>query len=175
MNSEILSFAIKAHHDTNHTYDGAPYSLHLSMVVSYAYEYLHLIPEQYREDVIHACWLHDTIEDTRKSYNDIKKVAGEKVADIVFAVTNDKGKTRSERAGDTYYKGIRDTPYAGFVKLCDRLANAKYSADTNSRMQNVYREENSHFLESIFDTNITLYESTVSELKQILQLNGTTD
>ena len=37
-------------------------------------------------------------------------------AEIVYALTNDKGRTRKERAGEHYYAGIRETPYAPFVK-----------------------------------------------------------
>ena len=69
------------------------------------------------------------------TYNDVKKVAGSMLTEeqalmateIVYALTNDKGRSRAERAGEKYYQGIRETPYAPFVKLCDRLANITYS------------------------------------------------
>ena len=74
-------------------------------------------------------------------------------AEIVYALTNDKGRTRSERAGENYYRGIRQTPYAPFVKLADRLANTTYScSQTNSdnlHMKEVYRREMPHFLSAI--------------------------
>ena len=73
--------------------------------------------------------------------------------EITYALTNDKGRTRAERAGEKYYQGIRETPYAPFVKLCDRLANITYScAGTNRdnlRMKEVYKSEVPHFLASI--------------------------
>ena len=60
---------------------------------------------------------------------------------------------RAERAGENYYKGIRETPYAPFVKLCDRLANITYSCagddPNNVRMREVYKQEVPHFLASI--------------------------
>jgi hypothetical protein len=74
-------------------------------------------------------------------------------AEIVYALTNDKGRTRAERAGDHYYEGIRLTPYAPMVKLADRLANTSYSFSTddgtNNQMKKVYAEEMPHFLEAI--------------------------
>jgi hypothetical protein len=70
---------------------------------------------------------------------------GQEAADIVFAVTNDKGKNRKERAGVNYYRGIRDTSGAVFVKLCDRIANVQYSKMTKSRMFKMYQEEHSDF------------------------------
>lgn len=171
MNSKIITYAINAHQSTNHLYDGNPYSVHLVMVVNYAQKYIHKIPELYRDDVINACWLHDTIEDTRNTYNDIKAISNEKVANIVYALTNEKGKNRKERANEKYYQGIVSEPYAKFVKLCDRLANAKYSVNTNSRMKDVYAKENDHFIGSLFAEDYLIYADMISELDEMLNNN----
>jgi (p)ppGpp synthase/HD superfamily hydrolase len=174
MNSKIISFAIEAHHNTNHLYDNKPYSVHLSMVVMYAIRHFKgaCLPADLFDTIIHACWLHDTIEDCRLTYNDIKAVAGEEVAEIVYAVSNEKGKNRKQRANETYYKGIRDTPGAIYVKLCDRLANIKYSSDTNSRMLNVYRDENEAFLNALLCNNdgFSQYNPMVKELHKLLAI-----
>lgn len=92
---------------------------------------------------------HDLIEDTRVSYNDVKDHLGQEAADIIYAVSNEKGKTRKERANTTYYKGIRETPGATFVKLCDRIANVQYSKMTGSRMFEMYKKENSNFIQEL--------------------------
>jgi (p)ppGpp synthase/HD superfamily hydrolase len=168
METKAMILAIEAHTSTNHTYDNKPYSIHLTMVANIARKYIDIIPEQCQDEVLSACWLHDTIEDCRLTYNDIKKEFGETVAEIVYAVTNDKGKNRSERAGNKYYDGIRRTTWATFVKLCDRLANVKYSLDTNSRMREVYRKENDYFVKSLFDKKNNEYETMLLELDYIL-------
>jgi len=105
-------FAIKAHSSTNHKYDGRPYKYHLNMVVKEVMEFIHLIPLEYREIVIAAAWLHDTIEDCRINYNDLKKIFGVQVAELAFALSNEKGRTRSERANDKYYQGILEVVFA---------------------------------------------------------------
>ena len=38
-----------------------------------------------------------------------------------------KGRNRGERANDLYYQGIRQTKFASFIKMCDRLANIQYT------------------------------------------------
>jgi len=96
-----------------------------------------------------AGWGHDTIEDTRASYNDVVKHLGQDAADIVYAVTNEKGKNRSERANEKYYAGIVARPGAVFVKLCDRIANVQYGKMTGSSMYEKYRKENDHFVQSL--------------------------
>ena len=78
-----------------------------------ACKYIHLLPNnRVISEVLAACWVHDVIEDCRETYNDVKNVLGERVADIAYALTNEKGKTRKERANDKYYEGIRNTPFA---------------------------------------------------------------
>lgn len=154
-NSEKIQWCIDQHKNTNHMYsEYLPYEFHLRMVVQAAKDFIHLIKDLdtdgedinlATEDIILATWAHDTIEDTRTSYNDVKSVLGEAVADIVYAVTNDKGKNRKERAGVKYYRGIRETPGAVFVKLCDRIANVQYSKMTKSRMFEMYKKEHKDF------------------------------
>lgn len=144
-------YATNCHAATNHRYDGNPYSFHLQMVVDAAQQFLHLIPEEERENVLAACWVHDCIEDCRQTYNDVKTATNEKVAELAYALTNEKGKTRKERANETYYKGIRETPYATFVKICDRIANATHSRNQESQMWKMYAAENPHFVAKIYD------------------------
>lgn len=167
MSKNIEDFAVDAHEKTNHKYDGKPYYIHLEQVVSNAFQYIHLVNKSDREDVINACWMHDTIEDCRLTYNDVKVIAGKEVANIVYAVTNEKGKNRKERANEKYYQGIRNNTWATFVKLCDRLANVKYSKDNKNSMFDLYKKENEHFLLSLQPSD--KYKEMVSELCTLLE------
>lgn len=142
-------FAYYCHKNVNHLYDNRPYDVHLDMVGEVGKKYIHLVPLKDRENVIGSLYLHDTIEDTRKTFNDILKVTNLQIADLVYAVTNEKGKNRKERANAKYYRGIRRTKYATFVKLCDRIANVEYSKQKGNRMFEVYRKENKEFIKSI--------------------------
>lgn len=145
---EKIDWVISQHRDTNHMYDKyLPYEFHLRMVVEAAKKFLHLVTyEKDRDAVLLGAWGHDLIEDTRVSYNDVKQELGEMAADIIYACSNEKGKNRKERANAKYYDGIRTTPYAVFVKLCDRIANVQYSKMSGSRMFEMYRKENSDFV-----------------------------
>jgi (p)ppGpp synthase/HD superfamily hydrolase len=147
------TYALTCHQETNHLYDNQPYQVHLEMVVAVAQNFIHLIPEPDHEIVLAACWVHDCIEDCRQTYNDVKNASSEIVAELAYALTNEKGKNRQERANDKYYQGIRQTPYAVFVKLCDRIANVQYSQQKNSRMIAVYQIENTEFAQKIYDAN----------------------
>jgi (p)ppGpp synthase/HD superfamily hydrolase len=158
-----IKWCIEKHNNTNHMYDTyLPYEFHLRMVNQVAKNYSHLLDDDkdyygnlpdktgdyvsLRSACLLATWGHDLIEDTRVSYNDVKNHLGQEAADIIYAVTNEKGKSRKERANDKYYEGIVKTPGAVFVKLCDRIANVQYSKMTGSRMFEMYKNENKHFL-----------------------------
>ena len=144
---EKVEWIFEQHRSTNHLYDNyIPYEFHLKMVAQVAKDYQHLITQNDRTVAILAAYGHDLLEDTRISYNDVKKVLGEQVADIIYAVTNEKGKSRKERANYKYYEGIRNTPYATFVKLCDRIANVKYSKMFGSSQFDMYKKENESFI-----------------------------
>ena len=160
----IRESAHELHRSVNQTYgDELPYGYHLDMVVNGIRDFGHLVCAR-EEDLLplfFGGYYHDSIEDARLTYNDVLKTARGMMSEeqalmateIVYALTNDKGRTRAERAGEEYYKGIRKTPYAPFVKLCDRLANITYSCsgvnDNSLRMKEVYKGEIPHFLASI--------------------------
>lgn len=137
-------FGVRVHRETNHMYDESlnlPYSHHLSMVASWVRHFAHLLDPEDAEIAEAGAWVHDTIEDARQTYNDVKAVLGEQVAEIAFALTNEKGRTRGERANDRYYEGLRANPIARFVKICDRLANVEHSTRTGSKMKQIYQSE----------------------------------
>lgn len=161
---KIRQSAHELHQSVNQTYgDSLPYGYHLDMVVRGIREFGHLVCAR-EEDVVplfFGGYYHDSIEDARLSYNDVVKVARNFMTEeqtflaveIVYALTNDKGRNRAERAGEKYYQGIRTTPYAPFVKLCDRLANITFSCSgtdaNNIHMREVYKNEVPHFLSAI--------------------------
>jgi len=148
--AEVHSWAISNHNATGCSYSGYPYSLHLDAVVNVGKQYLHLIAENNRIDVMCALSCHDLIEDARVSYRDIKDMCGDLCANIVYNVTNELGRNRKERAEKTYPK-IASCHFSTFVKLCDRIANMKFSYFMNDEkgMFLKYKEEHSAFFKAL--------------------------
>ena len=185
--NEIRNDAHALHASVNHAYDRIrPYGFHLDMVVNWIRKYIGEVCEN-EQDVLpiyFAAFYHDSIEDARLTYNDVMKTArllmDEEQAllatEIVYALTNEKGRNRAERANEKYYEGIRETPYAPFVKLADRLANTSYAFSKGTadslRMSKVYREELPGFLDALkvegTDMRFRLPEAMVEELWEII-------
>lgn len=145
-----MNYAKEKHAHVNQKYDEFSYEYHLNMVYEVALKFIHLVEAHEQENVLSACWLHDIIEDARESYNDVKKVTNKTIAELVFALTNEKGRTREERANDKYYKGIKVTKNASFIKICDRIANVQYSKNSGSSMFEKYKTENENFMLKIY-------------------------
>lgn len=169
MEEKCKQFAINAHASTNHMYDTyLPYEFHLRMVVKNAKDFDHLVPEAQLNEVLAACWLHDTIEDCRVNYNDILKLASPNVAEMVRACTNySRGRNRAERMPHFCYDDLTAVPYAKFVKLCDRIANVQYSKMTNSGMFDKYKSEHKEFREKL-EVHNDPYASMFDYLESIL-------
>lgn len=184
---KIRLFAHQLHEDVNQTYDKVyPYGYHLDKVADAVQKYGHEVCAEDADmlPLFFGVYFHDSIEDARLSYNDVTKIArtfmdeqqAYKAAEIVYALTNDKGRTRAERAGEKYYQGIRETPYAPFCKLADRLANITHSFqalnDDNRHMKAVYHDELPHFLDSLrvstADIRFLLPQAMIEEIYSLV-------
>lgn len=172
----FFDLIIKAHQDTNHFYDDyIPYEFHLRMALTIGKRYIHMIPVEHRPLVLAAIMAHDSIEDARLTYNDVKKLALEcratdeeatMIAEMARAVTNNgRGRDRDERMPDYIYEEIKTIFYSTFVKLCDRLANIQYGLITGGSMPSKYKKENPHFKEKLYTPG--LYDDMWDELKDL--------
>lgn len=165
------AYATACHADANHTYDDRPYSFHLEMVADMVLRFRDLLPEEHRALALAGAWVHDVIEDARQTYNDVANATTIEVAEIAYALTNEKGRTRAERANDRYYDGLRANPVAHFVKICDRLANATHAASTASRMVEVYRREYAEFRAKLWREE---FEAMFAHLEALLGVDSAT-
>ena len=173
---EKINWIISKHEDTNHMYDVyLPYKFHLLMVVEVFKRFKYLLDSSVEGDIEDAletielaAWGHDLIEDTRTSYSDVSHKLGKSSANIIYALTNEKGRNREERANDRYYDGIRSTPYATFVKLCDRIANVQYGKMMGTSMFTKYKKENDHFMRHLGYIGIPMITNTYKPMFEYL-------
>lgn len=121
------------------TYDIYPYEKHLQDVVNILKRF------GFSGDYILAGWLHDTIEDCNISYNKIKKAFGENVAELVYAVTDPKARSRKDKK-KMVYKDIIAYPHSIIIKLADRIANFGHSIRMDNRDKTtMYAKEHFEF------------------------------
>jgi len=145
MNNSAKNYFYNLHDvECNQKYNKTlPYSFHLEMVEKQAFLFKKYIPvdDPYFSAVWAGIYGHDSIEDARITYNDVKDRFGELAAEIIYLCTEDKGRTRSDRKTEKWYEELKTNEFAVFVKLCDIIANVKFSLLTNSSMFNKYKSE----------------------------------
>ena len=76
-------------------------------------------------EVIAAALLHDTVEDTETSIEELVTRFGERVASMVAEVTDDKSLDSAERKRLQIVKAASKSPGAKLVKLADKIANLR--------------------------------------------------
>lgn len=148
---EAQIYSLKKHE--HQTYDEnplVPYSVHLFFAVTFGLQYLYLLDKNKHEIAIMALWLHDVREDLGISYNEIKQKFGFDVAEIVYCLTNNDGRTREEKAVNTYGPKTSTNRLAVYGKLCDRLANVKYGTLKESSMLKKQKKEFAYMVEILF-------------------------
>jgi guanosine-3',5'-bis(diphosphate) 3'-pyrophosphohydrolase len=79
--------------------------------------------------VLCAAVLHDTIEDTQTSYDELAKAFGREVADVVLEVTDDKSLPKAERKQLQIDHAPQLSRAAKLVKLADKIANLRDVSD----------------------------------------------
>jgi guanosine-3',5'-bis(diphosphate) 3'-pyrophosphohydrolase len=72
-----------------------------------------------------AALLHDTVEDTDTSFDELEKRFGGSVASIVREVTDDKALEKSERKRLQVEKAASKSHEAKLVKLADKISNLR--------------------------------------------------
>lgn len=139
--------AIKAHGDQTWA-NGLPYKEHLRRVDENVCRFGKHLDAMNMLALRCAAWLHDTVEDTTLTVQDIETHFGEKIATLVWAVTDAPGKNRKERHAATYPK-IKGTKNATLLKLCDRIANVDASVQ-DPKYMSMYLKEYPEFREALY-------------------------
>ena len=162
-----FNFACKYH---KNKYDGKHYTFHLKMVHDL------LLKHKASLDIRIAGILHDILEDTECTYEQLCLEFGENIANIVLAVSNLEGKNRKEKWAITSKKIIAQGHTAISIKLADRICNFYYSLETNNISKiKMYLKEDSSFnniipKEEIEVLNLELYNVYSSTVNYILDV-----
>ena len=122
---KAIIFAVNAHHNTERRGKGFPYIVHPMEAVEVVAS---ITPDQ---ELLAAAALHDTIEDTDVTVEDIRREFGERIANLVHAESDqftegvseeDSWHERKQAAIDRLAASSRD---AKIVAMGDKLSNMR--------------------------------------------------
>ena len=113
------AFAARAHRNQTRKDGQTPYFSHpvrVCLVVRHVFGF---------DDprMLATALLHDTIEDTNTTEEELREVFGDRVASIVLEVTDDKALPKAQRKQLQIEHASRISAEAKLVKLADKIAN----------------------------------------------------
>lgn len=147
-------FARRAHEGQTRKYGGDPYIAHPARVAGETA----LLPGA-TEETVAAAWLHDVVEDTAVTLDDIRREFGDRVAELVGWPTNPPktaGENRAARKAKTSAR-LADAPGdAKRIKMLDRIDNLRDTDPGNPKetaFARLYAAESRALLEAVGDAD----------------------
>jgi (p)ppGpp synthase/HD superfamily hydrolase len=160
-------FAEEAHRGQTRKYNGTPYFMHPERVAK-RLEVLGFWPE-----MIAAGYLHDVVEDCGVKIEEIRSIFGDKVADLVFGLTNpSKGMKapRAERKRVDREHLSSQPKNVKIIKLVDRIDNIREMDGSDSDFKKLYAKETLLLIPCLYSDNgidDPVYYGLMSELSKL--------
>ena len=150
-------YATEAHQRINHRrkYNNEPYHVHLSAVAKLVAS----VTDD--EEMVAAAWLHDTVEDTQATKEDVEAEFGMQVAELVEELTDvskpgDGNRVRRKQIDRMHL--AQASKRAKTVKLADLIDNCKDITRHDPRFAQVYLAEMNSLLDVLQGGNEQLYK-----------------
>lgn len=117
---DALIFAAKKHEgQTRKDKERTPYIIH---PIGVAYNII-MIGKVYDVDIIIGALLHDTVEDTHTTFEEIRQYFGLKIESLIHELTDDKSLSKEERKRLQIEHAPHTSTEAAIIKLSDKLYN----------------------------------------------------
>jgi hypothetical protein len=161
---DLREIARKQYNDANCKYGNNEYIYHIDMVSDAIEKYQNVFINQndYFNTYV-ASLFHDSIEDARQTFNDMKGIIGIEAARVVLRVTDVPAENRLMRHLLTMGKTVEDYR-AIILKMADMWANVTYSKTSGGTMYIKYVDEY-QYRKPIFQSALKWY---IQYLDQIL-------
>lgn len=163
---QAYRFAAQAHHGQTVPGTDLPYIMHLSFVCMEVIAALNTEKGHDENLAVLCALLHDVIEDTEATYEQVKASFGEAVVNGVLALSKDKGLAKHLRLADSLRR-IRQQPQAVWmVKLADRITNLQPPPShwTKDKIAS-YREEAIHIHQALKDASPSLASRLLTKIE----------
>lgn len=158
-------FAAQAHAAVGQVrkYTGEPYIVHPEEVAAIVATVTN------DEEMIAAAYLHDVVEDTNVTLDQIEKEFGSDVAALVEQLTDvskpEDGNRAARKALDLAHTATA-SPRAKTVKLADLISNSKSIKEHDPGFARVYLREKAKLMEVLTEGDPRLYQRALDQMKK---------
>ena len=166
MEEEALEFARKAHGDQQRKYTEEPYIEHPKRVAKTVATVPHTTA------MICAAYLHDVVEDTDVSIEDIERKFGREIAGLVHELTDEYVKenyphlNRRKRKGKEVERQAKMTAEAKTIKLADVIDNSRDIIKNDRNFARRYIPEMEALTEALQGGNFKLFMRACFEVQR---------
>lgn len=157
--TDARDFAILAH--GTQRYGDKPFVHHLDAVANTLKRFGHTDP-----DLLRAAYLHDVVEDTHVTIDEVLELNGWRVGSLVWALTERPGANHVLKFAATAPK-IQAVTGAPTLKLADRIANVEASLTAQDSFIKMYRKEQPLFRQFIYGYGNPLMEAALDTLTAV--------
>lgn len=173
---EAISFAATKHKDQRRKgVNAVPYINHPIAVAKLLTD----VAIVYDLDILQAAILHDTIEDTETTREELLLQFGKEVTDYVIEMTDDKSLPKAERKRLQVVNAPNKSKGAKLIKLCDKICNiTDVMNDPPTHWNLERRKEYYNWAEQVVKAldcdNISvvkLFESKIGEAREKLEIS----
>ena len=160
---DLREIARKQYNDANCKYGNNEYIYHIDMVSDAIEKYQNVFINQndYFNTYV-ASLFHNSIEDARQTFNDMKGIIGIEAARVVLRVTDVPAENRLMKHLLTMGKTVEDHR-AIILKMCDIWANATYSKTSGGTMYIKYVDEY-QYRKPIFQSALKWYTQCLDQI-----------
>jgi guanosine-3',5'-bis(diphosphate) 3'-pyrophosphohydrolase len=163
---KAYKFAAKAHQGQKIPGSEIPYIMHLSFVSMEVIAAISVEKEHDGDLAIQCAILHDTIEDTDTSFEEIKTEFGELVANGVLALTKNISLEKHLQMSDSLCRIKEQPPEIWMVKLADRISNLQAPPHYWTQEKIIrYREEGIEIYQALQDASPFLASRLASKIE----------
>lgn len=166
LKARAQAFAERAHAGQLRKYTGEPYIVHPVAVV----ELVRSVP--HTEEMLAAAWLHDVVEDTGTSLELIVREFGDRVAHLVFQLTDisrpEDGNRKTRKALDRVHLAMASAA-AKTIKLADLIDNSKSIVEHDPDFAKVYMQEKAELLGVLLGGDQMLWRKASDIVTQYLK------
>lgn len=152
---KALVFATNAHEGQLRKYTCEPYINHPIAVSTLV---ANIIDDP---DMLAAALLHDTVEDTDITHEDIQREFGSSIANLVENLTDiskpEDGNRATRKALDLAHIATA-SPQAKTIKLADLIDNSRSITDHDPKFAQVYMKEKQALLDALKEGDAKLYQ-----------------
>ncbi|MBT4376959.1 bifunctional (p)ppGpp synthetase/guanosine-3',5'-bis(diphosphate) 3'-pyrophosphohydrolase [archaeon] len=150
MIEKAIQFAEKKHRNQKRKLSGDPYIVHPISVAKIIREN----KESHKvNDLIAAAFLHDALEDTDTTEQELRKNFGNLITSLVKELTTDKKETKEKGKKEYLAEKMSDpkkmSSWALAIKLADRLDNVSDLKQQSKEFRKKYTQETKYILKSL--------------------------